>query len=157
MRYLNSIYDLLFEAVESYQWEFIEDTDKRIRYSFIDMNDNKYLVEFKNIPSGRKRDLGTQYELCYYVYDEDKQDYNVSKVVNVNPYRTLQTVFGNILNDFIERKSWVKKISLQGLSKDQEGHYISQRTRMYARYLERNPVTGYKMVTYNNTINLIKI
>ena len=147
----------MFESVESYQWEFLSDNEKKVRYSFIDTMNNNYLVEFKNIPRLKSsyNDLGTEYELSYYVHD--KEYYNVSKLVNVNPYRTLQTVFGEILLDFIKRKSWVKKITMTGLSKDTERQYISQRTRMYVRYLERNPIPGYKMENYGNKINLIKI
>ncbi len=98
----------------------------------------------------------TEYELSYYVYDESNQSYTSTKIVNVNPYRILQTVFGDIINDFIRRKPLVKKITMFGLSKDREKHFISQRTRMYVRYLERNPIPGFTMTNYNNTINLIK-
>ena len=159
MRYLNSIYDLLFESVESYSWEFVSDDNSFVKYTFDDIMGNKYLVEFKNIPRLRagKDHLGTEYELCYFVYDEARQYYNVSKLVNVNPYRTLQTVLGDVLKDFTERKSWVKKISMFGLAKDSEKHYVTQRTKMYVRYLEMNPLPGYKMENNSNRIDLVKI
>lgn len=160
MKYLNSIYDLLFEEVESYQWELIEDTNAKVRYKFLDTNGNKYLVEFKNVPRLRagKDDLSTEYEVSYHVFDESKGYYNVSKLVNVNPYSTLKTIFAGIMVDFTKRKSWVKLITMFGLAKESEKHYVTQRTKMYVRYLERNPIKGYRLEYHGgNKISLIKI
>ena len=145
MKYLNSIYDSLLENVQSYNFELVSTTDNKDKYSFEDINENKYLVEFKSLP-GIKGDLSTTWELVYFVHNEDH--YSVSKVVNVNPFRVLQTVFGDILNDFIKRRSWVKTITLEGLAKDKEREYVSQRTKMYVRFLERNPISGYKLSHY---------
>jgi len=157
MKYINSIYDLLLESVESYSWELASDNDKKVRYRFQDTIDNWYLVEFKNIPILKSNNLGTEYELSYFVYDPEKEYYEVSKIVNVNLYRTVETIFGGILKDFIKRKSWVKKITMVGLPKEQEKEYISQRTKVYLRYLQRNPIPGYKLEYFGgNRINLIK-
>lgn len=159
MKYLKSIYDLIFEEVESYQWELLEDTNAKVRYTFIDNNNNKYLVEFKNVPRLRdsRNDLGTEYEASYFVFDETKDYYDVSKLVNTNPYNTLKTIFDEIFPDFIKRKSWVKRITMFGLAKETEKHYVTQRTKMYVRYLERNPVPGYKLEYLgSNKITLIK-
>lgn len=160
MKYLNSIYDLLFESVESYQWELVDDTRYKTRYMFTDTNANKYLVEFKGIKSlkPKKNEIVTEYEVCYFVYDESKNYYNVSKVVNVNPYRILKTIFDEILNDFINRKPFVNKITMVGLAKEKEKQYVTQRTNMYVRYLERNPIPGYRLDYYGgNRINIVKI
>lgn len=158
MKYLNSIYDLLLEEVQSYQWELVSDGDKKVKYTFDDDNGNSYLVEIKNLP-GIKNDLSTSWELVYFVVDEDQYSrfFSVSKVVNVNPYKTLQTVFGDILRDFIKRRSWAKTIMIHGLAKDREREFISQRTKMYVRFLERNPIPGYKLTQYGNRINLTKM
>lgn len=158
MKYLNSIYDLLLEEVQSYQWELVSDGDRKVKYTFDDDNGNSYLVEIKNLP-GIKNNLSASWELVYFVVDEDQYTrfFSVSKVVNVNPYRTLQTVFGDILRDFIKRKSWAKTIMIHGLAKNREREYISQRTKMYVRFLERNPIPGYKLSNYGNIINLTKI
>lgn len=158
MKHLNSIYDLLLEEVQSYQWELVSDGDKKVKYTFDDANGNSYLVEIKNLP-GIKNDLSTSWELVYFVVDEDQYSrfFSVSKVVNVNPYRTLQTVFGDILRDFIKRKSWDKTIMIHGLAKDREREFISQRTKVYVRFLERNPIPGYKLTQYGNRINLTKM
>lgn len=158
MKYLNSIFDFLLESVESYKWEMTTDTDKLVKYTFEDAIGNKYLVEFKNIPRLKSsvNDLGTEYELSYFVYDEKSEYYTVSKLVNVNPYKTIQTVLGDIVKDFIKRKSWVKKITMTGLSKDMERTFVSQRTKIYSRYLERNPIDGYRIETLGNKIYIIK-
>lgn len=154
MKHLNSIY-ILLEAVDAYNWELISDESNKVKYNFEDLQGNQYLVEFKSLPGIRKGDLSTQWELTYYVNSDG--NFIVSKVVNVNPYKVLKTVFDDILNDFIKRKSWVKVITMFGLAKDQEKSYVSQRTRMYVRYLQRNPISGYRMENFGNKINLIKI
>ncbi len=148
MKYLNSVYNLIFEGVDSYQWKNISDNGKMIEYKFTDISDNKYKVAFT------KNSYDMTYELTYYVHDKDY--YSVSKVVNTNPYKILQTVFGDILNDFIKKKN-PKKIVINGLSKDKERSYVSQRTKMYVRYLERNNINGYKLSHHGNRINLTKL
>jgi hypothetical protein len=155
MKNLSSIYDLLLEGVESYPFELESNNVKMIKYSFEDVVGNRYLVEFKNIPILRTGDLSTTYELLYFVLNDDH--YSVSKVVNVNPYRVLKTVFGDILNDFTNRFSWVKTIYFVGLAKEREREYISSRTKMYVRYLNMNPVPGYRLQNAGNSIQLIKI
>jgi len=151
MKYLNPISDLLMESIESYQWELTSDSDNKVNYTFNDVMGNKYLVSF--IRNSKKED---SYELTYYVHDKKQGYYSVSRVVNVNPYKTIQTVLGDILNDFINSRS-PDKVTLEGLSKDRERSYVSQRTKVYLRFLERNPIDGYKMENFGNKINLIKI
>jgi hypothetical protein len=155
MKNLSSIYDLLLEGVESYLFELKSDNPKMVKYSFEDAVGNRYLVEFKNIPILRTGDLSTTYELLYFVLNDDH--YSVSKVVNVNPYRVLKTVFGDILNDFTNRFSWIKNIYFVGLAKEREREYISSRTKMYVRYLTMNPIPGYRLQNAGNSIKLTKI
>ena len=154
MKNLSSIYDLLLEGVESYAFELVSDNPKMVKYSFEDVVGNRYLVEFKNIPILRTGDLSTTYELLYFVLNDDH--YSVSKVVNVNPYRVLKTVFGDILNDFTNRFR-VKTIYFVGLAKEREREYISSRTKMYVRYLTMNPIPGYRLQNAVNSIKLNKI
>jgi len=154
MKNLSSIYDLLLEGVESYLFELKSDNPKMVKYSFEDAVGNRYLVEFKNIPILRTGDLSTTYELLYFVLNDEH--YSVSKVVNVNPYRVLKTVFGDILNDFTNRFR-VKTIYFVGLAKEREREYISSRTKMYVRYLTINPITGYRLQNAGNSIKLTKI
>lgn len=150
MKYLKS----MFEEIESYKFQIISDNPQLVRYSFIDLKFNNYLVEFKNIVVNKKGVLSTTYELAYYV--EENGQFTVSKIVNVNIYSILKTVFGEILNDFIKKHSWVKTIFFIGLSKDRERDYVSARTRVYMRYLNRNPIPGFRISQIGNTIKLIR-
>ena len=147
MKYIKS-FKLLLESIEIYDYSLTDDNNKIVKYNFLDQDNNEYLVEFK-------RKSSSEYELTYYVYDIDIKDWSVSKIVNVNSWRLTKTIFGSILNDFIKRKN-VDKVSLIGLSKDQEQNYISKRTNMYVRFLERNPINGYSVESFGNKINIIK-
>lgn len=144
------------KSVESYKWEFISDDNFIVKYSFLDSMDNEYLVEFKNDYDtvGDRKVLSKQYELLYFVKDDD--NYNVRKIVNVNPYRTLKTILDDILNDFLKRKSWISSIRMQGLDKDFEKDFITQRTKLYVRYLQRNPIPNFELKQYGNTLKLNK-
>lgn len=150
MRYLKSIY----EEAKSYDFQIISYKPELISYSFTDIAGNDYLVEFKNIQSQKKGILSTTYELVYFVRDES--GYSVSKIVNVNIYSVLQTIFRDILRDFLQKNSWVKTIFFVGLSKEREREYISTRTKVYMRYLERNPIPGFRINQSGNTIQLIR-
>jgi hypothetical protein len=142
---------MIFESVDPYQWEFIDKTYKKVTYQFNDMENNRYLVEFKNKTYIRNE---IEYELTYYVYNDDH--YSVTKIVNVNPYKILSTVFGDILKDFLS-KVYVDKVYMVGVSKDRERSFISKRTNMYLRYLQRNPINGFSIGQSGNTISLNKI
>lgn len=155
MKNLKSLYQIIIESVTPYQFDLVSDDPFLVKYTFEDMEGNKYLVEFKNIPLLKTNDLSTTFELLYFVLNDDH--YSVTKIVNVNPYRVLKTVFGDIMNDFINRFSWAKTIYFVGLSKDRERDYISSRTKMYVRYLTMNPVPGYRLQNAGNSIRLNKI
>lgn len=150
MKNIKTLADFITESLESYEWKFESDRTNIIDYTFIDDEKNKYLVQFKNI-----KDISNEFELVYFVHDGEC--YTVSKLVGSNVYKTLKTVFTDILNDFIKRNLWIKKIVINGLSKDQESEFISQRTRVYDRHLERNPIKGFRKQVLGNRINLIKI
>jgi hypothetical protein len=155
MKNLSSFFQFLTEEVQSYSFELISDDPLLFKYSFEDVVGNKYLGEFKNIPVRRKGELSNVYELVYFVKDDDY--YSVSKIVNVNPYRVLETVVGGILKDFTKRCSWAKEIYFVVLSKEREKDFISSRTRVYKRYLDMNPPIGFNVSQLGNTIKLRKI
>ena len=155
MKYLNSIQNLLLEEVKSYQFDLESNDPILIKYTFNDVVGNKYLVEFKNIPVRKIGELSHVYELLYFV--EDEGSYSVSKIVNVNPYRVLQTVFGDILNDFAKKCSWSKEIFFVGLAKDTEREYVTSRTRIYKRYLDMNPPKGFSVRQGGNAIQLRRL
>jgi hypothetical protein len=155
MKNLSSFYQFIIEEVQSYSFEIVSDNSMLFKYSFEDVVGNKYLVEFKNIPVRRPGELSNVYELLYFV--EDEGSYSVSKIVNVNIYRVLQTVFGDILNDFSKRCSWAKEIYFIGLSKDKEKEFVSSRTRVYKRYLDMNPPKGFSVRQGGNSIQLRRL
>jgi hypothetical protein len=155
MKNLSSFYQFIIEEVQSYSFEIVSDNSMLFKYSFEDVVGNKYLVEFKNIPVRRPGELSNVYELLYFV--EDEGSYSVSKIVNVNIYRVLQTVFGDILNDFSKRCSWAKEIFFVGLAKESEKDYITSRTRVYKRYLDMNPPKGFSVRQGGNAIQLRRL
>lgn len=152
MKNLKNIHNFILESVKSYDFEIISSDPFLFKYSFNDIVGNKYLVEFKNIPIQKVDKLSNVYELLYYV--EDEGSYTVYKLVNVNPYKTLKTVFGDILNDFANRCTWVKEIFFVGLAKEKEKDYITSRTKVYKRYLDMNPPKGFRVRQGGNAIQL---
>ncbi len=155
MRNLSNFYQFISEEVQSYQFNLESDDPFMFKYTFEDVIGNRYLVEFKNIPVRKPGELSNVYELLYYV--EDEGSYSVSKIVNVNPYRVLQTVFGDILNDFIVRCNLAKEIFFVGLGKDTEKHFVTSRTRIYKRYLDMNPPKGFMVRQAGNAIQLRRL
>ena len=147
--------DFISEGLESYQFDLLSDDPFLYKYQFFDRADNKYLVEFKNIPVKKEGDLSNLYELLYYV--EDEGSFTVYKVVNVNPYKTLKVVFGDILNDFTKRCSWAKNIFFVGLAKDLEKDYVTSRTKIYKRYLDMNTPVGFSISQAGNAIQMKRL
>lgn len=145
MKYLISVEEFIIEGVNSYNFNLIDNNPQLIKYSFFDIVGNEYLVEFKWTS---KR----TYELFYYVKHEGQ--FSVSKIVNVNPFRTLKTVFNDIINDFSKRFQDVKTVFFTGLGKDVEKEYITSRTRVYKRYLDMNPPEDFEITQIGNTITL---
>jgi hypothetical protein len=155
MKYLTDFFEFLTEEVKSYQFNLESDDPFMFKYTFEDVVGNRYLVEFKNISIIKTGQLSDVYELLYYV--EDDGSYSVSKIVNVNPYRILQTVFGDILNDFATRCHLAKEIFFVGLGKDREKQFVTSRTRIYKRYLDMNPPKGFSVRQGGNAIQLRRI
>lgn len=166
----NKHLNLLLEGkIESYWWHFVSDDGYKVIYEFEDDElGYQYQVEFKNKSIGPK--LSDEYEMFYYVYEEHTQQWSVSRLTGANIYRVIKTVFGNILSDFLEIESSVKgnalhkkrikpcnKLKIVGLSKKLERSYKSQRTMVYLRFLIRNPLPGFRLETFGNYINLIRL
>ena len=147
----------LFVESESFKDTINLDKDDNfiVDYTFEDNLGNRFLVQFKNIKIG-KRNLGKGYSVSYFVWDNENNNWSVSKIAKSNPWRVVRTILSDILNDFIRRKSWCNKIQFEGLSKELQKSYVSQRTKMYVRFLERNPLPGFGMKHYGNTIVLEK-
>jgi len=132
----------------------VRDDDFHVDYEFEDHLGNKFLVQFKNIT--RNGRLSKEYTFSYFVWDNDIQNWSVSKEINSNPYRIVRTVLGDILQEFIKRKLWCGRIYFEGLSKETQKEYISQRSKLYSRFLEQNPVNGFTMVNYGNKFILTR-
>lgn len=155
MKNLSNFYQFIKEEVQSYQFNLESDDPFMFKYTFEDIVGNRYLVEFKNIAVRKPGKLSNVYELLYYV--EDEGSYSVSKIVNVNPYRVLQTVLGDILNDFISKCPLAKEIHFVGLGKDREKEFVTSRTRIYKRYLDMNQPNGFSVRQVGNSIKLTRI
>jgi hypothetical protein len=150
-------YNLFLES-NSYVNSLSRDNNYYVDYTFKDDLGNKFLVQFKNITIG-KRDLSKEYTMSYFVWDDNIQDWSVSKLVESSPWKIVSTVLGDIVNDFLKRKSFLcNKLQFEGLAKENEKNYMTQRTKMYLRYLSNNPISNFKMSNYgNNIITLTRI
>jgi len=150
-------YNLFLES-NSYINYLSRDNNYYVDYTFDDDLGNKFLVQFKNITIG-KGDLSREYTMSYFVWDEVIQDWSVSKLVESSPWKIVSTVLGDIVNDFLKRKSFLcNKLQFEGLAKENEKNYMTQRTKMYLRYLTNNPIPDFKMSNYgNNIITLTRI
>lgn len=150
-------YNLFLES-KSYPNSLIKDDNFYVDYTFEDDLGNRFLVQFKNINIG-KGNLSKEYTMSYFVWDNETEDWSVSKLAESSPWKIVSTVLGDIINDFLKRKSFIcNKLQFEGLAKENEKNYMTQRTKMYLRYLTNNPIPNFKMTNYgNNTITLTKI
>ena len=150
-------YNLFLES-NSYVNSLSRDNNYYVDYIFEDDLGNKFLVQFKNITIG-KGDLSKEYTMSYFVWDDNIQDWSVSKLIESSPWKIVSTVLGDIVNDFLKRKSFLcNKVQFEGLAKENEKNYMTQRTKMYLRYLTNNPISNFKMSNYgNNIITLTRI
>ena len=154
MKYL--IYLKIFEYLSYNNYKIVRDNNFYIDYKFSDDLGNEFLVQFKNITIGNNK-LGKDYTFSYFVWDNNINNWSVYKTIKSNPFRIVNTVLGDIMDDFIKRKSWINKIQFEGLPKDNESEYQSKRTKMYLRFLKENPKSDFKVVNYgNNVITLVK-
>jgi hypothetical protein len=138
--------------------KIVKDNDFFVDYTFEDGSQNRFLVQFKNITLG-KNILSKEYTMSYFVWDSTINNWSVTKLAKSSPYKITSTVLGTILNDFLIRKSFIcNKVQFEGLAKENEREFQTQRTKMYLRYLENNPISNFKMTNYgNNIITLTRI
>jgi hypothetical protein len=151
--------DMIIEGIESYEVRLLKGDDFLVKYTFTDVEGNDYLAQFKNDSMGPGGSmLGSSYELTYFVWDDEINDWSISKVVNSNIFRLVKTIFSDIVPEFLIKRPWVKMLRFEGLSKENEDKFaITQRTRLYIRFLTNNPINGYRMEKNGNKISLIKI
>lgn len=132
--------------------KLVRDDEYFVDYTFQDDKQNKFLVQFKNLKKS-KNILGKEYTMSYFVWDNDINNWSVKKLVESSPYRIVSTVLGTILNDFVQRKYYLcYRVQFEGLAKENEKDFQTQRTKMYLRYLQNNPVPDFKLINYGNNI-----
>ena len=160
MKYLNNFTIMIREGIETYEIKSVEnDNDFMVKYYFMDVEENDFMVQFKNDTVGSKSKpmLGNSYELTWYVWDDNINNWSVTKIVNTDIWRTLHTIFGDILEFFLLERTWVTSIRLEGLPKENEKiNSITQRTKFYLRHLRNNPVPMFKLENRGNKILLTK-
>ena len=151
---------MIRKGIETYEIKSIKnDNNFIVKYYFIDVDENDFMVQFKNDTVGSKSSpmLGNSYELTWYVWNDEINNWSVTKIVNTDIWRTLHTIFVDILEFFLLERTWVTSIRLEGLPKENEKiNSITQRTKFYLRHLRNNPVPMFKLENRGNKILLTK-
>jgi hypothetical protein len=95
-------------------------------------------------------------ELAYYVKDV-KGNWSVSEITNSgNIFSITKTVYGSILRDFLT-DSDVSRVFITGVGKTLEKDYVTQRTKVAYRYLNKNLSNDFKITLIGNKIFVDKI
>ena len=142
MKYIKPI----FEFIESYPFEEAGKIDGTYYYFFSD-GINDFRVEIDRKPEGEA-------EVLYRVKKENEWTFDL---VKTNIFSLLKTIFGDIIPDFLSKNGWCQMITIKGLGKGTESEAITQRTKIYYRYLQNNPIEGWELDRYGNEIYLDKI
>ena len=142
MRHIKSI----FESIESFPFED-GGLEGATYYYFFSDGQNEFRVEIDRKPEGEA-------EILYRV--KEGEDWTF-KVVQTNIFSLLKTIFSGIIPDFISKNDWCQMITIKGLGKGSEKDPIHQRTKVYYRYLQNNPIDGWELDRYGNEIYLDKI
>lgn len=150
---------MINEGIKAYEIKLLPCDEFVVKYGFTDVDGNEYLVQLKNDAMGPgKSNLGSSYELTYFVWDEEIEDWSIDKIVNSNIFRLTKTVFGEVIADFLNVRTWIKSIRFEGVAKETEKKFAkTKRTKLYVRYLTNNPIEGYRLESDMNRISLIKI
>jgi hypothetical protein len=142
----------LFENSTPYEFEILSSVDEpwksddSIFYKFID-GVNTFRVEFDRMPQNEA-------EVSYRVLNKDLKW--TFEMVESNIFRIMETIFGRIIPDFIKKNDWCNSITIKGLGKGHEKEQITQRTKVYWRYLQKNTIDGWNIDRYGNEIYLDK-
>lgn len=147
----------LFEDVNGFKFKFEGEDDGMFTYTFND-GDNQFIVEidryqrYANKQSNKLDD--NEVEIRYLVKSDDEWTY---KMVHTNIYKILKTIFGDIIPHFTENNEWCTTIIINGLGKSREQSEVTQRTKIYYRYLTNNPIKNWSIDRDGNEIYLDKI
>ena len=145
MKYLSHFFEFLTEEVQFYNFEDGGLEGATYHYYFSD-GQNDFRVEIDRRPQGAA-------ELVYRVKTNDRWTF---ELVQTNIFSLLKTIFSGILPDFISKNDWCSEITIKGLGKENESDAITQRTKVYYRYLQSNPIEGWEIDRYGNEIYLNK-
>jgi hypothetical protein len=137
----------LFESIQPYDFTYEGQDGTYWIYLLNDEFENQFKVEISRHPEN-------EIELIYLVKDGENWTY---KEVKTNIWRLTETIIGKILNDFLSKNEWVETVKIVGLGKNTEKDAITQRTKLYWRYLSNNPIQGWELDKYGNEIYLYKI
>jgi hypothetical protein len=133
-----------------------KDTNYIVEYTFQDEFENRFLVQFKNITVGQNI-LGKLYTMSYFVWDSMINNWSVTKMAGTNPWRVVSTVLGVIVTDFLKRKSFLcNTLKFEGLAKENEKSFVTQRTKMYLRWLSMNPISNFSVINHGNNLITLK-
>jgi hypothetical protein len=136
----------IFESIESFPFED-GGLEGATYYYFFSDGQNEFRVEIDRKPEGEA-------EILYRVKEDDEWTF---KVVQTNIFSLLKTIFSGIIPDFISKNDWCQMITIKGLGKGTEKDPLHQRTKVYYRYLQNNPIDGWELDRYGNEIYLDKI
>ena len=121
--------------------------EKSVTFEFSDTFENVYEIEY--------RIKGKKSELLWYI-NIDNQLY-VNKLSNsYEAIKIFKTVLASI-EEFINIRSEIKEITFEGVAKEREKEYLTQRSKFYAWYLKRHPLENWKLENHINKFKLIKI
>jgi hypothetical protein len=132
----------IFESSQPYNFSYSGKEGAQYIYYFTDEFENKFRVEFDHLPENET-------EVRYLVKEGD--NWTFSKVKS-NIFRITETIFGRIIPNFLDKNEWCNMIIIKGLGKSNENSEITQRTKVYWRYLSNNPIDGFSIDRYGNEI-----
>lgn len=143
-----------------YEWRLVDDARFVVKYEFVDDFENRFLVVFRNDkvgPSDSPR-LGNSFEITYFVWDTDVEEWSINKMVSTNVHRLMRTIFGSVLDDFVRERNFISLIRVEGIPRVGEDPISrNARTKLYLRHLSGNPLGGYEVDSDGrNKIFLIK-
>lgn len=165
-----------------YDFSVVDEKDTNVKYQFSDDFGNNFLVVFKNDtvgPAFSKR-VGDSWEVIYLVEVDESEVtvdtdgsfvllnnksakinkwndrfWSIEKIVPTNIYKVVSTVLGDITTNFLSNHPETRMIRLEGLSKNGESG-LTKRTKLYKRFLDRNPIDGYSVEDKGNKIFIVK-
>jgi len=182
MRYLKSFYSMNEDLDLCYDSLVVDEKDTNVKYEFVDDFGNKFLVVFKNDTIGPEfsKRVGDSWEVIYLVEVDESEVtvdtdgsfillnnhsakinkwndrfWSIEKIVPTNIYKVVATVLGDITTNFLSNRPETRMLRLEGLSKNGESG-LTKRTKLYKRFLDRNPIDGYSVEDKGNRIFIVK-